>query len=392
MSYEQYHALWLCCVVTDNAVKRRLLKAFGTPSGVYTASPEELRERGNIPPESEKKLLSSRTSAYCDRLLHRLEKDGIRFVWHEDTEYPVRLREIPDPPLGLFMQGAFSDKKCEVAVAVVGTRRSSPYGEFVAKQFGQGFAEAGVPVVSGLAMGIDAAVHKGCLTGDGFPIAVLGSGIGTPYPRDNALLYRSVADRGVIVSEYGPGVPALPHHFPHRNRLISGLSDGVVVVEAQEKSGTIITVDRALDQGKSVYVVPGRVTDRNSIGCNQLIREGAQLVTSPGEVLADLVAHTGAMLRTEEEDGQIRMVTAEEPDHTRRNASEKNTKKPLASDEKIVYAFLRLSPKHFDQLIWESGLTPSELTNALYRLEREGLIVRLTGGCYSVRDTGRTDR
>ena len=283
-----------------------------------------------------------------------MERDAIRFLWHENEEFPERLKEIHNPPLGLFVQGRVPWKngangayvKGGIAVAIVGTRQSSPYGEFVAKQFGQGFADAGIPVVSGLAMGIDAAAHQGCLAGDGFPIAVLGSGIGAAYPRNNTILFRNVIDRGCVVSEYGPGVPALAHHFPHRNRLIAGLADGVVVVEAQARSGTLITVDRALEQGKSVYVVPGRVTDRNSIGCNQLIREGAQLVTDPGEVMADLAAQTGVPIYTQGDDGSMRFLTREEETGRPRNAHDKKEKMPLASNEKIVYAFLRLSPKH----------------------------------------------
>ena len=400
MSCEEYHAMWLCCTVTDNAVKRRLLAAFGTPCAVYEASKEELQNEAALDEEFAERLVSSRTAAFLDRLLKRVERDAIRFLWHENEEFPKRLKEIHDPPLGLFVQGRVPWKngangayvKGGIAVAIVGTRQSSPYGEFVAKQFGQGFADAGIPVVSGLAMGIDAAAHQGCLAGDGFPVAVLGSGIGAAYPRNNTILFRNVIDRGCVVSEYGPGVPALAHHFPHRNRLIAGLADGVVVVEAQARSGTLITVDRALEQGKSVYVVPGRVTDRNSIGCNQLIREGAQLVTDPGEVMADLAAQTGVPIYTQSDDGSMRFLTREEETGRPRNAHDKKEKMPLASNEKIVYAFLRLSPKHFDQLIWESGLAPSELTNVLFSLEREGLVERISPGCFSVKDTGRNDR
>ena len=214
-------------------------------------------------------------------------------------------------------------------------------------------------------------------------MAVLGSGIGTPYPRNNTVLYRNVTDRGCVISEYGPGVPALSHHFPNRNRLIAGLSDGVVVVEAKAKSGTLITVDRALEQGKGVYVIPGRVTDQNSIGCNQLIREGAQLVTDPGEVLADLSTQRGLPLLSETEDGSYCFAGGS----AEKSPCDKNTKKSLASDEKIVYAFLRLSPKHFDQLVWESGLTPSELADVLDSMERKGFIERISAGCYSVKDT-----
>ncbi|MBP5410488.1 MAG: DNA-processing protein DprA [Lachnospiraceae bacterium] len=388
MSPEEYHAIWLCCAVTDNGVKRRLLDTFKTPSAIYEAPKDELQNAASLEADTAERLAATRTPEFCERLITRMERDAIRFLWHTDAEFPKCLRMIMDAPLGLFVQGRLPGPAGGISVAIVGTRQSSPYGEFVAKQFGHGFADAGIPVVSGLARGIDAAAHQGCLDGGGFPVAVLGSGIGAAYPRNNTLLFRNVIDRGCVISEYGPGVPALAHHFPHRNRLIAGLSSGVVVVEAQAKSGTLITVDRALEQGKSVYVVPGRVTDRNSIGCNQLIREGAQLVTNPGEVMADLASQTGMPIYTECEDGSMKLLTRDGEESILREPCDKNTKKPLASNEKIVYAFLRLSPKHFDQLIWESGLTPSELTNVLYSLERAGMIERISPGCFSVKDTG----
>lgn len=392
MCPEEYHAAWLCCTVTDNAIKRKLLSKFGTPSEIYSAPKEDLFASGFLSEDSVDRLVKTRTVKFFDKLLQRLERDAVRFLWHTDADFPECLQLIPDAPLGLFWQGNTRIPFGKITVAVVGTRRSSPYGEFVARQFGQGFADSGIPVVSGLAMGIDAAAHKGCLAGNGFPVAVLGSGIGDPYPRDNTLLYREVMERGCVVSEYGPGVPALSHHFPHRNRLIAGLSDGIVVVEAQEKSGTMITVDRALEQGKNVYVVPGRVTDRNSIGCNQLIREGAQLVTNPGEVIVDLAGQSGVPLLTEEPDGQWRMLSdSNDTERAGKTYHKKTEKKPLASNEKIVYAFLRLSPKHFDQLIWESGMTPSELTGILYSLEREGWIEKLSQGFYCVKDMRSPD-
>lgn len=382
MCPEEYYAAWLCCLVTENVMRKRLVAVFGSPGGVYSASEEELCGIGGLTGDAARKLASARDAAFLDRLLTRLEKGGIRFLWHDSEEFPKRLRRIPDAPVGLFLQGRLP--KAEIpAIAIVGTRQSTPYGEFVARQFGQGFADSGVPVVSGLALGIDAAAHKGCLLGEGFPVAVLGSGIGAPYPRNNTVLYRNVTDRGCVISEYGPGVPALSHHFPNRNRLIAGLSDGVVVVEAKAKSGTLITVDRALEQGKGVYVIPGRVTDQNSIGCNQLIREGAQLVTDPGEVLADLSTQRGLPLSSETEDGSYCFAGGS----AGKSPCDKNTKKSLASDEKIVYAFLRLSPKHFDQLVWESGLTPSELADVLDSMERKGFIERISAGCYSVKDT-----
>ncbi|MBR5712603.1 MAG: DNA-processing protein DprA [Lachnospiraceae bacterium] len=373
---EKEYRMWLCAVVTDNAIKLRLLKHFTSAAGVYEADAEELENVGVTEAEAAK-IAASRTEKHIERLYRSLDRCNARFVSSEEETFPEPLRVISDAPVGLFYQGTLP-KKGQCSVAIVGTRLSSPYGEDVAVRFGRVLSEAGVTVVSGLAYGIDAAAHRGAVEGGGSPVAVLGSGIGTVYPKENAILYKEVVRYGCVMSEYAPGVPGLKHHFPHRNRLISGLSEAVIVVEAKLQSGTMITVDRALEQGRDVYAVPGRITDKNSEGCHRLIVQGAQLVTDPGEILAGL-RDRGWLFVTEESDGQ---QTFGEKCYT----SEKNEKLALASEEKMVYAFLRLSPKGFDRLVWESGLTPSVLMQRLYSLERDGLIRRTSDGMYCAVD------
>ncbi len=228
-------------------------------------------------------------------------------------------------------------------------------------------------------MGIDVASHRGALESGGITYAVLGSGIGTAYPLENIDTYREITKHGCVLSEYGPNVPGLKHHFPTRNRLISGLAEAVIVVEAKLQSGTMITVDRALEQGKEVFAVPGRITDRNSDGCHKLIKQGAQLVTDPVEVLAVIREKMGGLALQTEPNGQLCLTTSE-------NGNEKKQKLPLASEEKMVYASLRLSPKSFDQLVWECGLTPALLLQTLYKLQKQGRIRQATDGLYRAED------
>ena len=379
--YDYESALWFCSVVTDSKIRKRLLAAFGTPEGVRSADEDALVSEGGLKEDSASLLCSSKADNRIGDILRKLDQANARFLWHEDSRFPKCLLAIDDAPLGLFVQGTLPAQSLP-AVAVIGTRQSSAYGESVARQLGRSLGDSGVVVVSGLAMGIDAAAHQGCLEANGTTVAVLGSGIGSAYPRENEILYRRIVKDGCVISEYAPGIPAMKHHFPHRNRLIAGLCDGVAVVEAKNRSGTLITVDRALEQGKSVYAVPGRITDRNSDGCNHLIREGAMLITGPGEILADLASTYGLMV-TDGCDGH-RVLAGTESSECPIDSSKNSKKRKMAleSEEKIVYAFLRLSPKHFDQLVWESGMTPRELAQILGSLERSGWIEKAAGGWY----------
>jgi len=377
MTEYEYH-LWFCAAITDPGVRGRLMTAFGDPKGIFHAGEERLRNMGEMSAEDAGKLASTCTPDYVAKLQRSLDRRNAGFAWYKEKHYPQSLREIPDPPYGLFYQGSMpGNTRC--CVAIVGTRLSSPYGDEVAHRFGRILGDAGVVVVSGLALGIDVASHRGALAGGGTTVAVLGSGIGTPYPRDNTDVYEQIVRHGCVMSEYAPGVPGLKFHFPHRNRLIAGLSDAVLIVEAKLKSGTMITVDRALEQGKDVFAVPGRITDRNSDGCHRLIKQGAQLVTDPGEILAAMRERAGICTLAEDESGQRFFASEDE-------TSNKIGNLPLASDEKMVYATLRSRPKSFDQLVWECGLSPAVLLRALYLLEQNGRIRRTQEGMYQAEE------
>lgn len=211
----------------------------------------------------------------------------IRVLRRQDREYPGRLREIPKPPKELYVLGRVPGEQIPT-VAVIGARDCSEYGKYVASSLGAALGRSGIQVVSGMARGIDGIGQEAALDAGGRSFAVLGSGVDVCYPAGNRRLYEKLSAGGGILSEYPPGTPPLPNHFPPRNRIVSGLSDAVVVVEAREKSGTLITVDMALEQGREVYVVPGRVTDPLSRGCNRLLKLGAGLLLDEEEFLEEL--------------------------------------------------------------------------------------------------------
>lgn len=222
-----------------------------------------------------------------ETLQESLRKKKISFATLRDTTYPARLRNIPDPPYGLFFKGGLPAADC-LSVAVIGARDCSEYGSFVAGGIGRRLGECGVQVISGMARGIDGIGQEAALKAGGRSFGVLGCGVDICYPASNRGLYERLCVQGGVLSAYPPGTEARAQHFPPRNRIVSGLADALIVVEARGRSGTLITVDMALEQGKEVYAVPGRVTDRLSDGCNQLIRQGAGVFLTPEDFLREL--------------------------------------------------------------------------------------------------------
>lgn len=271
---------------------RRFLKkleVIGTPKTIY-----ELGRRGQLEDrlgkQYQKKALqiSQYTQDYdvageYERMLER----GIRFVTEKEEEYPRKLADIPDRPYGIYYIGQMPRENYK-SVAIIGARDCSEYGRHMAKVFGEALAESGIQIISGMARGIDGISQQAALRAGGYSLGVMGCGVDICYPPENRRLYEILADRGGICSEYPPGIPPRALLFPQRNRIISALSDAVLVIEARQRSGTLITVDMALEQGKEVYALPGRATDLLSDGCNRLIRQGAGLISSPRELLEEI--------------------------------------------------------------------------------------------------------
>ena len=291
----------------------------------------------------------------------KLEERGIRMVTWLDAEYPERLRRIPGPPAVLYVIGRLPDPG-RPAAAIVGSRGASNYGMKMAEFFGEALAAEGVDIISGLAAGIDGCAHRGAMkAAGGRTYAVLGGGVNICYPKEHFSLYESMGrgGRGGLLSETVPDMQPLRQNFPMRNRIISGLADAVLVMEAREKSGSLITADHALEQNREVMALPGRITDPMSRGCNRLIDMGAKILISPDDVMECL-----GMLRT----GTLKL-------------SEKNLNL-LAKKEKLVYGCVDFQPKYAQEIARETGLPAGELMSILLNLELKGYIRQISASYY----------
>ncbi len=269
-----------------NASVNALMEAFGSFGAAMEADEEELLKV--LPANRVKAVLEGRKNHKPLVPFEELTGRDIHMVLCTEKEYPKRLSMIPDKPYVIFYKGSLPTED-RPSVAVVGARECSEYGKYAAKIIGENMGRLGVSVISGMARGIDGISQKAALDAGGRSFAVLGSGVDICYPEDNRRLYDYLAKKGGIISSYHPGSPAIAKNFPPRNRIVSGLADVVIVVEAREKSGTFITVDMALEQGREVYVVPGRITDRLSVGCNRLWKQGASIFLSVEEFTEELM-------------------------------------------------------------------------------------------------------
>lgn len=267
------------------AGRERLLEAFGSGDAVYGARDKHLEMV--LEKDKTEKLIETRKTWDVDREYERLRDKHICCVCTADEEYPERLRHIPDHPFCVYYKGQLPQAE-KLSVAVVGARECSDYGRFVAAELGKELGAAGIQVISGMARGIDGVSQLAALNAGGQSYAILGNGVDICYPRDNRPIYDRMLVQGGVLSIYSPGTVPKPQLFPPRNRIVSGLADALVVVEARQKSGTLITVDMALEQGREVYAVPGRITDRLSDGCNKLVKDGALVFLSPRDFMEGL--------------------------------------------------------------------------------------------------------
>lgn len=282
---EQPYAYHLMCAPIGDAAKNRLICRLGKPSEVFRVSEKVIQEiLGN---DKLSYFLVNHDDAVIHRNYEALMKSGISFYPEYHPAFPPKLLYIPSRPFGIFVKGSLPPNK-GISLAVVGARDCSEYGRYVAECFGKKLADWGIAIISGMARGIDGIAQKAAIEAGGKSFGVLGCGVDVCYPKSNEGLYRMCMENGGILSTYLPSTPPAPGHFPPRNRIISGLSDAILIIEARNKSGTIITADMALEQGREVFVIPGRITDRLSDGCNSLIRQGASLIQSPGQLLEEL--------------------------------------------------------------------------------------------------------
>lgn len=347
---EQYWH-WLCSnFLPDPRLMQQLLKCFGTPEHIFRAEQKEILQYFPEHAEKLERLCRTRERWDFEKEQKKMWKKDIRFLSCEHPEFPERLRQLQDCPGGIFYKGKLP-RETEFSVAIVGARTCSTYGKAAALWFGRELAAQGIQVISGMARGIDGHAHRGALETGGQTFAVLGGGVDICYPTENRDIYERLEREGGIISETPPGVQGLPYLFPLRNRIISGFSDAVLIIEAKEKSGSLITADFALEQGRDVFAVPGRLGDILSDGCNNLIRQGAGIAISPEKLLEDLC------------------FLAE----TSTKKAEKN-KIALERSENLVYSCLSLQAQNLEKICCQTGLSPAEVLRVLTKLELLGCV------------------
>ena len=362
---------------------RSLLQAFGSPQAVLGATAAQWAP---VAGREAAQALTTPDLAAAERLAQAeawlAGHPARQAIAIGDALYPAPLLHCGDPPLMLFVQGRV-ELLHQPAVAVVGSRHATPQGLAHARAFATALSQAGVTVVSGLAAGIDGAAHEGALLGEGRTVAVVGTGPDIVYPRRHASLVRRIVEGGVLVSEYAPGTPVLAHHFPHRNRLIAGLTLGTLVVEAALKSGSLITARLASECGREVFAVPGSILSPQSSGCHALIRQGAQLVESAQEILQTLHLSTEAGPATLSPQPAARR--GGNPGSDEKEDADASGNSPAGGDlsaEEPLLKALGHDPVGLDALCGRTGWPASTLAARLLELELQGLVARLPGGLY----------
>lgn len=365
-----------------------LLERFGSAATVFSASVHELAGVPKMSRKSAEAILAFNGWDVILRQIDGLNKAGIRTVTFLDESYPRYLLNVYDRPALLYVAGQLQSD--DICVAIVGSRHASTYGKYTTDRISRELALRGATIVSGMARGIDSSAHHGALAAKGRTIAVLGSGLDVIYPPENKKLFDAIVQQGAVISEYPPGTQPLPFHFPARNRIISGMSYGVLVVEAGEKSGSLITAKLAMEQGREVFAIPGPIDSASSRGTNSLIKQGAKLIDSVDDILEEILPQ---LERTAKEpffagpkadptgSGQNIPEKRGKPERT---ATEKDGETLLPVDRKILEAIAG-GKTHVDDIIVETGISPAEVLGALMLLEVKGWVLQHPGKLFTLK-------
>lgn len=352
---------WLALKFTPgigNMLYKRLIEHFRSAERVFSSSADELEQVEGIGKNLAKVILRYDWEKQVKKELSLIEKENVRVITILDDLYPENLKKIYDPPPFLYIKGEIK-KEDNRAIAIVGSRRATAYGRLIAERLSQDLARHGITVVSGMARGIDTFSHQGALSAGGRTIAVLGCGIDIVYPPENNTLRDKIAESGVVLTEFPFSTPPEGVNFPSRNRVISGLSLGVVIIEASSDSGSLITASSALDQGREVFAVPGNITSRTSQGTNNLIKRGAKLVEGVDDILEEVLPQ----------------IEKQKP---------KAIRPELTVEEEPIYNLLSYEPKHIDTITRESNLPSSKALSLLLNMELKGAIRQLPGKTFTV--------
>ncbi len=334
---------------------RKLLAIYKSPEAIFSAPYKELCSIGGVRAKKAKKMKEYAGWEEIDAKLRKLENKRIKIVTFDDKDYPETFKNMEDAPLVLYTKGK-TQKEDKFAIAVVGSRKPSPYGQFAVEKLSSELSVMGFTIVSGMARGIDTLAHTTAIKSGGRTIAVLGSGVDVPYPPENKMLMEKISHTGCVISEFPPGTQPDRENFPRRNRLISGLSLGVLVVEATADSGSLITANCAAEQGKEVFAVPGNINSMNSAGTNELIKNGAKLVQSVEDIIEELAPVLKGFIKTKEK-----------------------AKVELSDDEQRLCDIMTAEPEHVDILSRESKLPASKVLGILLGLELKGIVKQADG-------------
>ncbi|MDB9823210.1 DNA-processing protein DprA [Deltaproteobacteria bacterium] len=341
-----------------NIARKKLLDRFGDPDRIIQATISELLNVEGVRKEAALDIVARRYGDDPQEELKRTESHGVRIITYAEPSYPKALKDIHDPPILLYLKGMDIPSNT-IFISMVGSRNATHYGLKASEKIGQGLARRGLGVVSGMAKGIDSASHWGCLGGLGFTIAVLGTGIDIIYPASNKKLYQNIIQKGAVISEFPIGTPPVPTNFPIRNRIISGLSRGTVVVEATRNSGSLITASLALEQGREVFAVPGSINSFKSTGCHFLIKQGAGLIENSDDVLDELGLNY--------------------PYYPKTDTFREGALPHMDISERAIYDIIGDYPMHIDQISRQGNLEPKEVSSTLTRMELKGMIRQLPG-------------
>jgi len=358
-----------------NTAISSLLDRFGSPEAVFAAGEQDLCVVPGINQKTAQSILSFKNWDIIARQIEVLNKKGIKIITCQDELYPDRLRNIYDHPAYLYVSGTL--QKDDVSIAVVGSRHASSYGKYTTEKISRELALQGITIVSGMARGIDSCAHRGALSVSGRTLAVLGCGLNIIYPPENKKLFLDIQQHGAVISEFPLDTQPMPFNFPARNRIISGLSYGVVVVEAGEKSGSLITARLAMEQGRDVFAIPGMIDAPASRGTNSLIKQGAKLIDNIHDILEDILPQIDRTSTREsiQKKDKIQMAAFDLPDKT----------ETLNGVHHKIVKFLTSEKKHADEIISVLGVSPPDVLSSLITLELKGIITQHPGKLFSLK-------
>lgn len=349
--------IWLNSININSNTIEKLEEYFGDLYLLWEASADVINKISFLSKNAKAILVKYKDRHYYEDYRSRVEKSEAKIITIFDTDYPKHLRNIYNPPKVIYIKGSL-EVKDEISIAIVGSRKATTYGKWVAEKFAKELAGLGITIISGLARGIDTKAHEGALMTEGRTIAVLGNGIDSIYPKANKILSEKIQNNGAVITEYPLGVQPLPYNFPMRNRIISGLSLGVLVVEASENSGSLITAQIALEQGREVFAIPGNINSIYSRGTNLLIKDGAKLVTDIDDIIEEIT-----LLKDRVKAKRVKEISCLN----------------LGKDEIKIVECIKEYPKHCDEISYKTGFNIKKVNSILTILELKGIVKQLPG-------------